>query len=222
MLHGQVLVDLIVSSINLKASWDKDIIYLYTVTISLGFPDSSVGKESTCNAGDPSLIPGSGRCPGEGTGYPLQYSGLENSMDCIVHGVTKSQTWLSLSLFTILYLLYLSLCLAYNNSNNLAVMIITKLQWTLYSFWTRHSLKCFAYTRSFDAHSNPLRERRVEKIPWSRKQQSTPAFLPGQFPWTVKPGRLQSMGLQRSDVTGPTVHTETQRSLLTCPRSSRK
>ena len=46
-----------------------------------GFPDSSVGKESTCNVGDPSLIPGLGRSPGEGKGYPLQYSGLENSMD---------------------------------------------------------------------------------------------------------------------------------------------
>ena len=58
----------------------------------LGSPGSSAGKESTCNAGDPGLIPGSGRSPGEGKGYPLQYSGLENSMDCIVHGVTKSWT----------------------------------------------------------------------------------------------------------------------------------
>ena len=60
-----------------------------------GFPDSSDGKESACNAGDPSLIPGLGRSPGEGKGYPLQYSDLENSMDCIVHGISKSQTWLS-------------------------------------------------------------------------------------------------------------------------------
>ena len=60
-----------------------------------GFPHSSVGKESTCNAGDPSLIARSGRSPGEGTGYPLQYSGLENSMDCIVRGIAKSQTRLS-------------------------------------------------------------------------------------------------------------------------------
>ena len=97
-----------------------------------GFSDSSVGKESVCNAGDPSLIPGSGRSAGEGIGYPfqypwaslvaqesiclqcgrprfnpwvgktsgvekgypLQYSGLENSMDSIVHGVTKSWTQL--------------------------------------------------------------------------------------------------------------------------------
>ena len=61
----------------------------------LGFPDSSVGKESTCNAGDPSLIPGLGRSTREGIGYPLQYSGLENSMDCTVHGVAKSWTQLN-------------------------------------------------------------------------------------------------------------------------------
>ena len=100
-----------------------------------GFPDSSVGKESACNAGDSSSIPGSGRSAGEGMcyplqyswaslgaqlvknppamwetwvqslgwedplekgkGYPLQYSGLENSMDHTVHGVTRSRTWLS-------------------------------------------------------------------------------------------------------------------------------
>ena len=92
-----------------------------------GFPASSAGKESTCNAGDPSSTPGSGGSPGEGIGYPLQYSwaslvaqlvknpsamrndlgsipglgiplqysSLENSMDCIVHGVTKRRTQLS-------------------------------------------------------------------------------------------------------------------------------
>ena len=60
-----------------------------------GFPHSSVGKESACNEGDLGLIPGLERCPGEGKGYPLQYSGLENSMDYTVHGVAKSQTRLS-------------------------------------------------------------------------------------------------------------------------------
>ena len=54
----------------------------------------STGKESAHDAGDLGLIPRLGRSPGEGKGYPLQYSGLENSMDCIVHGVTKSQTQL--------------------------------------------------------------------------------------------------------------------------------
>ena len=63
----------------------------------MGFPCGSAGKESACNAGDLGLIPGLGRFPGEGKGYLLQYSGLENSMDSIVHGVTKSQTRLSLS-----------------------------------------------------------------------------------------------------------------------------
>ena len=50
----------------------------------------SAGKESTWSVGDLDLIPGLGRAPGEGKGYPLQYSGLENSMDCIVHGVAES------------------------------------------------------------------------------------------------------------------------------------
>ena len=49
----------------------------------------SAGKESACNAGDLGSIPGLGRSPGEEKGYPLQYSGLENSMDCMVHGVPK-------------------------------------------------------------------------------------------------------------------------------------
>ena len=61
----------------------------------LGFPGGSAGKESTCNAGDLGLIPGLGRSPEEGKGYPLQYSGLQNSVDCIVHGVTESRVRLS-------------------------------------------------------------------------------------------------------------------------------
>ena len=60
-----------------------------------GFPCGSVGEESTHNAEDLGPIPGLGRSPGEGKGYALQDSGLENSMDYIVHGVTKSRTRLS-------------------------------------------------------------------------------------------------------------------------------
>ena len=63
----------------------------------VGFPCASCSKESTSNEGDLGSIPGLGRSPGEGEGYPLQYSGLENSMDCIVYGVSKSQTRLSLN-----------------------------------------------------------------------------------------------------------------------------
>ena len=58
----------------------------------LGLPRGSAGKESACSAGDLGLISGLGRSPGEEKGYPLQYSGLENSMNSIVHGVAKSQT----------------------------------------------------------------------------------------------------------------------------------
>ena len=68
--------------------------------VPVGFPGSSVGKEPACNAGNPGLIPGLERSPGEGNGFPLQYSGLENSMDCIAHGVAKSQTQLSNFHFT--------------------------------------------------------------------------------------------------------------------------
>ena len=63
--------------------------------IGKSFADSSVGKQSACNAGDPGSIPGLGRSPGEGNGYPLQYSGLKISTDCLVRGVSKGQTWLS-------------------------------------------------------------------------------------------------------------------------------
>ena len=64
-------------------------------SVYMGFPGGSAGKESACNVGDLGSIPGLGRYPGEGKAYPLQYSGLENSMDCIVHGVRKDWKWLS-------------------------------------------------------------------------------------------------------------------------------
>ena len=57
-----------------------------------GFPCGSADKESTCNVGDLGSFPGLGRSPEEGNSHPLQYSGLENSMDCTVHGVAKSLT----------------------------------------------------------------------------------------------------------------------------------
>ena len=77
----------------------------------MGFPCGSAGKESACNVGDLSSIPGLGRSPGEGKGYPLQYSGLENSMDYTVLGVAESDTTEQLSL---------SDCLN-NNTNEAAI-----------------------------------------------------------------------------------------------------
>ena len=75
-------------------------LYWFQAYSIMGFPGGLDSKESTCNAGDPGLTPGSGRSPGEGNGYPLQYSCLENTMDreawrATVHEVAKSWTQLS-------------------------------------------------------------------------------------------------------------------------------
>ena len=67
----------------------------YPHQYSWAFPCGSAGKESTRNVRNLGSVPELGRSPGERKGYPLQCSGLENSMDCLVHGVAKSQTWLS-------------------------------------------------------------------------------------------------------------------------------
>ena len=75
-----------------KICWRRDRL---PIRVFLGFPCGLAGKESACNAGGLGSIPGLGRSPGGGKGCPLQYSGLENSMDCIVHGVAKSRTRLS-------------------------------------------------------------------------------------------------------------------------------
>ena len=80
-----------------KIHWRRDRL---PTPVFLGFPGSSAGKESTCKAGDLGSIPGLGRYPGEGNGYPLQYSGLEDSVDreawqATFHGVPKSWTRLN-------------------------------------------------------------------------------------------------------------------------------
>ena len=76
-----------------KISLDLEInFFLIVILCSCSFSCGSADKESARNAGDPGLIPGLGRSPGEGDGFPPQYSGLENSLDCIVHGVAKNWT----------------------------------------------------------------------------------------------------------------------------------
>ena len=80
------------------------ILIIVSVISLMGFPCGSAGKESTCNVGDLGSIPGLGRFPGEGKGYPLQYSGLENSMDSIVHAI-PSHPWLSDFLISLISLI---------------------------------------------------------------------------------------------------------------------
>ena len=74
-----------------KICWRRDRL---PTPLFLGFPGGSAGKKSACNVRDLGLIPELGKSPGEGKGYLLRYSGLENSIDCICHGVAKSQTQL--------------------------------------------------------------------------------------------------------------------------------
>ena len=80
-----------------KIQWRRDRL---PILVSAGFPCGSAGKESAYNVGDLGSIPGLGRSPGEGKGYPLKYSGLKNSKDYVVYGVAKSWTRLSDFLFT--------------------------------------------------------------------------------------------------------------------------
>ena len=129
---------------------------------SLGdFPCGSASKESACNAGDLGSIPGLGRSPGEGKGYPLQYSGLENSMDSIVHGVPKSRTRLSEFLFTsgILWLWHINSQQHVGSSS----MIRDRTQapalgtWSLSPWTTREVLKSFHFNAKIPppkSHSN--------------------------------------------------------------------
>ena len=102
-----------------KIRWRRDRL---PTPVFLGFPCGSAGKESACNVGDLGSIPGLGRYPGEGKGYPLQYSELENSMDCIVHGVAKSRTQLS-----DFYFHFLSLSSETTSSSSCSVMWVGKL-----------------------------------------------------------------------------------------------
>ena len=131
----------------------------------MGFPCGSAGKESACNAGDMGSIPGLGRSPGEGKGYPLQYSGLENSINCLVHGVTKSQT--RLSSFTSLHTI---LCFSLFSAS-LVAQIVKKI-----------SLQCGRLGFSLW----------VGKIPWRRERLPTPVFWLENFMDCIVRGVPQS------------------------------
>ena len=129
--------------------------------VFLGFPCGSAGKESASNVGDLGSIPGLGRSPGEGKGYPLQYSCLENSRDSIVHGITKNLIQLS-------------------DFHTHTHCLITTEQLT-------HIQTCWL-EKDVAPHSS---------------------ILAWRIPWVEQPGGLPSMGSQELDVTATNTHTQT-------------
>ena len=134
----------------------------------MGFSCGSAGKEFAFNAGDLGLIPGLERFPGEGKGSTLQYSGLENSIDCIVHGVAKSQTWLSdfhsLKRFSI------------SNEKTSLVTQMIKNPPAMRGTWARSLGQEDLLEKEMATHCSTR--------PW-------------RIPWTEERVRLQSMGWQR-------------------------
>ena len=94
---------------------------MLSTPVFLGFPCGSAGKDSACNVGELGSIPGLGRFPGERNGYLLQHSVLNNSMDCIVHGVARSQTRLNDLHFTFLHYTSINAISYHNLSNHHAV-----------------------------------------------------------------------------------------------------
>ena len=78
-----------------RLDWTELKPYFTSLILPSGFPGGSAGKESACSVRDLGSVSGLGRFPGDGNSYSLQYSGLENSMDYVIHGVAKSWTWLS-------------------------------------------------------------------------------------------------------------------------------
>ena len=121
--------------------WRRDL----PTAVFLGFPGGSAGKESAYNVGDLGnlgLIPGLGRSSGEGNGYPFQYSGLENFMGSIVHGITKSQTRLNNFHFHFFRIIYIYECV-WEEKNN--IMYSKK---NTNNFFKEHCFRLFLHSIS--------------------------------------------------------------------------
>ena len=126
--------------------------HLSCFSLYMGFPCGSAGKESACNVRDLGSVPELGRSPGEGNGYPLQYSGLENSMDCVAHEVTKSWTQLSLSLLYVKHLFplvtfkFFSLSLIFSNLTKMCLGEIFFVFVLFGVYWASWICNCISFT----------------------------------------------------------------------------
>ena len=160
----------------------------------------SAGKESTCNARDLGSILGLERSPGEGKGYPPQYSGLENFMNCLVHGVATSQTWLSDFHFF------------FTSYNYLSQMRLSKKSWK--DFWlasfcikvryAQGALVLFplGFLAGTVVRNPPAKAGDEGSIPGSgrspeEEMAAQSSIRAWEIPWTEEPGGLQPMGSQR-------------------------
>ena len=173
----------------------------------MGFPGGSVGKEAACNAGDLGLTPGSGRFPGGGHGNPLQYSCQENPMDrgawwATFHGVAKSQTQLSehtqWSMPVSFYFVCVCVCVWLQYIHGTVYML------TLLSIYIIASQVVLVVQNlpanagdKIDVGFDPW----VEKIPWRRKWQPAPVFLPGEFHGQRNLVGYSPWGCKESDMT---------------------
>ena len=148
-------------------------------------PCCSAGKESTCSAGELGSIPGLRRPPGEGKGYPLQYSGLKNSMDT-VHWVTKSQTWMS-------NLGFLDISVGKESACNTGEPSLIPGSGRSAGEAIGYSLQyCWAFLIAHLVKNLPaVQEIWVGKIPWRKERLPIPVFWPWKFhglysPWGCK------------------------------------
>ena len=171
----------------------------------MGFPPSSAGKESACHSGDLGLIPGLGRSPEEGKGYPPQYSGLEDSMDCIAHGGARSQTWLSDFHFTFLspHGLF-SLCFQLMSSFFYLFTFFFNVFLLLKKLLiTPGLLKSWLSGKDPDAGKDWSQKEKGaaedEKVRWQWPTQWTWIWANSRGEWrTEKPGVLQPVGTRRA------------------------
>ena len=190
----------------------------------MGFPCGSAGKESACNAGDLGSILGLGRSPGEGKGYPLQYSGLENPVDCIIHGGKKNQTWLSDFHFHLpVYwgdpLSTIGSEYFYENISTpsvielflLSILYLGIVGWGFPDGW---------------AVNNPpaIQVMQVRSLgqedPMAKEMSTHSSILSCEISWTEEPGRLKSMGSQDNVVKAPDEQEKDSAILYMYPFSS--
>ena len=158
-------------------------------SVFLGFPGVSAGKESTCNGGDLGSISGLGRSAGEGKGYPLQDSGLENSMDCVVPGEVKSRTRLSHFHFHCPYAMD-------TNESKLWETVKDREAWgAAVHVVTMTVTQITNWTTVYSKRTGVLIRRGGKRDPGSRRPSTHPGERPQEEPALPAPG-CQSSSLQ--------------------------